>query len=57
MRVPKTVKEAYGIDSEIGDWIWSKAIAKDMTNLRIEFEKLDSVTPDEIRKREYQAWI
>ena len=50
--VPKTVKYAYDIDRQLWTEFWTKDIAKDMTNVRIEFEKLDGVTPDETRKRE-----
>ena len=50
IRVPKTEKEAYEIDRQSGTDFWTKAIAKEMTNIRIVFEKLDSVTPDEMRK-------
>ena len=52
IRVPKTVKEAYEIDRKSGTGFWSKAIAKEMTNIRIAFEKLDDVTPNEMMKRE-----
>ena len=52
VRVPKTVKEAYEIDRQSGTDFWNKAIAKEMTNIRIAFEKLDDVTPNEMMKRE-----
>ena len=46
----KTVKEAYDIDRQSGTEFWTKDIAKEMTNVRIVFEKLEGVTPDEMRK-------
>ena len=50
MRVPKTVKEAYDIDSKSGTDFWTKAIAKEKTNINISFENIDGVAPDEMRK-------
>ena len=50
IRVPETVKEAYDIDRQSGTDFWTKAITKETTNVRIEFEKLDRVTLDDIRK-------
>ena len=50
MRFTKTLKEAYDIDRQSGTEFWTKAIAKEMTKFRIAFEKLDGVTPDEMRK-------
>ena len=46
IRFPKTVKEAYNIGRQPGTDFWTKAIAKEMTNVRISFEKLDDVTPN-----------
>ena len=46
--VPKTIKEAYEIDRQSGTDFWTNAISKDMTDIRIAFEKLDGVTPDEM---------
>ena len=46
----KTVKEAYDICSQSGTDFWTKAISKEMTDVRIVFEKLEGVTPDEMRK-------
>ena len=54
IRVPKTVKEAYETDRQSGTDFWTKAIAKDMTNVRIEFDNIDGVTPDEMRKGDIQ---
>ena len=55
IQFPKTVKEAYEIDRQSGTDFCTKDIAKDMANVRIAFEKLDNVTPDEMRKG--KAWI
>ena len=50
IRSPKTVKPEYEIDRKLGTDFWTKAIEKQMENFRIAFEKLDNVTPDEMRK-------
>ena len=50
IRFPNIVKEAYEIDRKSGTDFWTKAIAKEMTNVRIVFENIDSVTSDEMRK-------
>ena len=50
VRVPKTVKEAYDIDRKSRTDFWTEAISKEMTNVRISFEKIDGVTPYEMRK-------
>ena len=50
IQVPKTVKETYDIDRQSGTDFWTKAIAKEITDIRISFENLDGVTPDEMRK-------
>ena len=34
----------------MGTDFWTKAIVKEMTNVHIEFDKIDVVTPDETRK-------
>ena len=50
IRVLKIVKKAYDIYRQSGTELWTKAIAKQITNFRIAFEKLDGITPDEMRK-------
>ena len=50
IRVTKTVKEAYDIDRKSGTDFWTKPIVKEMTNVRISFENLDDITPDEMGK-------
>ena len=50
IKFPKTVKEAYDIDRQSGNGFGTTAIAKEMTNVRIAFEKFDGVTPDKMRK-------
>ena len=37
IQVINTVKEAYEIDRQSGTHFWTKDIAKEMTNIRIEF--------------------
>ena len=48
IQVPKTVKEAYDIDRQSGTDFWNKVIVEEMTKIRIEFYKLDCITPDDI---------
>ena len=50
IQVPKTVKGAYDIDRQSETDFLSKAIEKDMAKFCIEFENLDGVTPDKMRK-------
>ena len=49
IRIPKTVDEALRIDRETGTDYWSKAIEKEMKNVRIAFDKLEGVTPEDMR--------
>ena len=49
IRIPKTVAEAYEIDRITGTNFWTKAIEKEMSNVRIAFEKLEGVTEEEMR--------
>ena len=55
IRVPKIVKEAYEIYRKSGNDFWTKAIAKDMTNVSIAFDNIDRVTPDEMGKGEIKT--
>lgn len=48
-QVRKTVEEAYRIDRETGTDFWHKAIEKEMSRVRIAFEK-SLITPDEMRR-------
>ena len=50
IRIPKTVDEALRLDRETGTDLWTKAIEKEMKNVRISFTKLEGVTPEEMRK-------
>lgn len=49
IEVPKSVDEAYEIDRKTGTDHWTKAIAKEMKNVRVAFEKLDGVTESQMR--------
>eukprot|EP00979_Chaetoceros_neogracilis_P001006 scaffold191_cov273-Chaetoceros_neogracile.AAC.21 len=49
IEVPKTVKDAYRIDRETGTDFWTNAITKEMTNVRIAFEKINGVTPEQMK--------
>ncbi|GFH56846.1 hypothetical protein CTEN210_13322 [Chaetoceros tenuissimus] len=48
IRIPKTVAEAYKIDQLTGTDFWTKAIEKEMSNVRIAFERLEGVTREEM---------
>ena len=47
---PQYSKESYKIYRKTGNGFWTKTITKDMANLRISFEDLDVVKPNETRK-------
>ena len=49
IRIPKTVEEAYQIDRETGTDYWTKAIAKEMKNVRIAFERIPNVSPEQMK--------
>ena len=46
IQVRKTVKEAYDIYKQLGNYFWTKAVVREMKNVRISFEKLYGVTSD-----------
>ena len=48
IEVPKTVEDDLDIDRKMDTELWEKSIRKDMTNVRILFENLDGVTPQQI---------
>ena len=54
MQVTKTVKDAYDIESQSGTDFCTKGIEKETANIRIAFEKLDGVTPDEMREGKFR---
>jgi len=47
--IPKSVERAYEIDRVTGTSHWTRAIEKEMRNVRIAFEKLDNVSEEQIR--------
>lgn len=49
IRIPKSVKEAYEIDRQTGTNYWTKAIEKEMSKVRVAFEKIDT-SVEEMRK-------
>ena len=49
IRIPKTAKDAYDIDRETGTDFWTKAIEREMANVRIAFEKLEGVNEEQMR--------
>ena len=42
IRIPKNVEEAYEIDKENGNTLWTDSIAQEMKNVRVAFELLES---------------
>ena len=50
IRVSKTVRKAYDINRQSGTDFLTKEITKETKNVCIAFEKLEEVTPDEMRK-------
>jgi len=49
IQIPKSVPEAYAIDRETGTSHWSRAIEKEIRNVRIAFEKIDGITEEQMR--------
>ena len=49
IEIPKSVEEAYRIDRETGTSHWTRAIEKEVKNVRIAFEKVDGVTEQQMR--------
>ena len=49
IEIPKSVNEAYRIDRETGTAHWTKAIEKEMKNVRVAFEKVDGVNESQMR--------
>ena len=49
IEVLKTVQDNLDIDSKRGTDFWEKNIRKEMTNVRIEFENIDGMTPEQMR--------
>ena len=49
IEVPKSVEEAYEIDRITGTSHWTRAIEKEMKNVRVAFQKLDNVSHDQMR--------
>ncbi len=49
IEIPKSVNEAYKIDRETGTTHWTRAIEKEMKNVRVAFEKIDGVTEQQMR--------
>jgi len=49
IEIPKSVEEAYKIDRSTGTNHWSRAIEKEIRNVRITFEKLENVSQDQMR--------
>ena len=49
IQIPKLLSEAYEIDRDTETNHWSRAIEKEMRNVRIAFEKIDGVTEQKMR--------
>lgn len=50
IEIPKTVEQALAIDRKTGTTHWQEAINKEMTNVKIAFEEVEGVTPEQMRK-------
>jgi hypothetical protein len=53
IRVPKSAAEAYAIDKETGTDFWTKSIEKEMTNVKVAFEKWKEGGVIEARSRNF----
>jgi len=49
IQIPISVQEAYEIDWTAGTSHWTRAIYKEMQNVRIAFERLENITEDQMR--------
>ena len=49
IQVSKMVDEAYKIDQKTGTNFWTKAVEKEMDNVRVIFKDLKRVTPENMR--------
>ena len=49
IQIPKSVQEACEIDRTTGTSHWTRAIDKEMQNVRIAFERLGNITEDQMR--------
>ena len=49
IEVPKSVEEAYRIDRVTGTSYLTRAIEKEMRNVRVAFEKIDDVTEEQMK--------
>ena len=54
IRMPKSVQEAYEIDKENGNTLWTEAIKKEMANVGIAFSPSEEQNPHELEKLGYQ---
>ena len=41
VRLPKSVDEAYKLDTDNGDVLWTNAVAKDITYFKVAFKSLE----------------
>ena len=49
IRFFKTVKEVLNIDKEVENYYWEKALNKDMSKVKVSWQRVDRVTPDQPR--------
>ena len=49
IEIPKSVNEAYKIDRDTGTTHWTRAIEKEMKNVRVSFEKVDGVSESQMK--------
>jgi hypothetical protein len=49
VRVPKTVEEALQLDDETNTDLWRKALAKEMSKVKVAWKSVDDYTPEQVR--------
>ena len=53
----KTVEEALIIYKEAGNDYWEKALNKDMSKVKVAWQRVDGITPDQARSRSVKEMI
>jgi hypothetical protein len=48
VRIPKTVEEALQLDDETGTDLWKRALAKEMSKVRVAWKTADEYSPEEV---------
>jgi hypothetical protein len=50
VRMPKSIQEAFSLDTQNNNDLWRKSIEKEMSKARVAFERVDGFTPDDVRQ-------